>query len=45
MPGGPAETMASAEESAAFADSLNLESLKITIGKWPGNGGLQERAG
>lgn len=32
MLGGPGETMASAEESLAFADSLNLEALKITIG-------------
>jgi len=30
--GGPGETLASAEESLRFADSLNLESLKITIG-------------
>lgn len=32
MLGGPGETLASAEESLAFADSLGLESLKITIG-------------
>ncbi len=32
MLGGPGETPASAEESLAFADSLGLESLKITIG-------------
>jgi radical SAM superfamily enzyme YgiQ (UPF0313 family) len=32
MLGGPGETMASAEESLRFADSLGLESLKITIG-------------
>lgn len=30
--GGPGETMASAEESLCFADSLGLESLKITSG-------------
>ena len=30
--GGPGETMKTAEESLGFADSLGLESLKITIG-------------
>ena len=30
--GGPGETRASVEESLAFADSLNLDSLKLTIG-------------
>jgi radical SAM superfamily enzyme YgiQ (UPF0313 family) len=30
--GAPGETMGSAEESLRFADSLNLEMLKITIG-------------
>jgi hypothetical protein len=30
--GGPGETMESAQESLVFADSLNLDSLKITIG-------------
>ena len=30
--GGPGETRESVEESLAFADSLSLESLKITIG-------------
>jgi radical SAM superfamily enzyme YgiQ (UPF0313 family) len=32
MFGGPGETLDSAEESLRFADSLNLDSLKITIG-------------
>jgi radical SAM superfamily enzyme YgiQ (UPF0313 family) len=32
MFGGPGETLASANESLRFADSLNLDSLKITIG-------------
>ena len=30
--GGPGETKASVEESLAFADSLDLDALKITIG-------------
>ena len=30
--GGPGETKDSVEESLAFADSLNLEALKITVG-------------
>jgi len=30
--GGPGETRQSAEESLAFADSLDLDSLKITVG-------------
>jgi radical SAM superfamily enzyme YgiQ (UPF0313 family) len=30
--GGPGETSESAEESFAFADSLNLEMLKVTVG-------------
>ena len=30
--GGPGETHQSVEESLAFADSLDLESLKITLG-------------
>lgn len=30
--GGPTETKESVEESLSFADSLNLESLKITVG-------------
>jgi radical SAM superfamily enzyme YgiQ (UPF0313 family) len=30
--GGPGETKDSVEESLSFADSLNLESLKITVG-------------
>jgi radical SAM superfamily enzyme YgiQ (UPF0313 family) len=30
--GGPGETKDSVEESLSFADSLNLEALKITIG-------------
>ena len=30
--GGPGETKASVEESLAFADSLNLDALKLTIG-------------
>jgi radical SAM superfamily enzyme YgiQ (UPF0313 family) len=30
--GGPGETMESAEESLAFADSLALEALKVTVG-------------
>jgi radical SAM superfamily enzyme YgiQ (UPF0313 family) len=30
--GGPGETRASVEESLAFADSLNLDALKLTIG-------------
>jgi radical SAM superfamily enzyme YgiQ (UPF0313 family) len=30
--GGPGETRKSAEESLAFADSLNLEALKLTVG-------------
>ncbi len=30
--GGPGETQASAEESLAFADSLHLDTLKITVG-------------
>lgn len=32
MLGGPGETRESAEESLAFADSLNLEALRITVG-------------
>jgi radical SAM superfamily enzyme YgiQ (UPF0313 family) len=30
--GGPKETRASVEESLAFADSLNLDALKLTVG-------------
>jgi radical SAM superfamily enzyme YgiQ (UPF0313 family) len=30
--GGPGETKDSVEESLSFADSLNLEALKITVG-------------
>jgi radical SAM superfamily enzyme YgiQ (UPF0313 family) len=30
--GGPGETKGSVEESLSFADSLNLETLKITVG-------------
>jgi len=30
--GGPGETRASVEESLAFADSLNLDALKLTLG-------------
>jgi histone acetyltransferase (RNA polymerase elongator complex component) len=30
--GGPGETRESAEESLAFADSLNLDALKVTVG-------------
>lgn len=30
--GGPGETKASVEESLSFADSLNLDSLKLTLG-------------
>jgi radical SAM superfamily enzyme YgiQ (UPF0313 family) len=30
--GGPGETMASVEESVAFAHSLQLDSLKVTVG-------------
>jgi radical SAM superfamily enzyme YgiQ (UPF0313 family) len=30
--GGPGETRATVEESLAFADSLNLDALKLTIG-------------
>jgi radical SAM superfamily enzyme YgiQ (UPF0313 family) len=30
--GGPGETKDSVEESLSFADSLNLETLKITVG-------------
>jgi hypothetical protein len=38
--GGPGETRESVEESLAFADSLDLEALKITIGVriYPGTG-------
>jgi radical SAM superfamily enzyme YgiQ (UPF0313 family) len=32
MLGGPGETLDTAEESLRFADSLNLEAMKITIG-------------
>ena len=30
--GGPGETRESVEESLAFADSLNLDALKVTVG-------------
>jgi len=30
--GGPGETRASVEETLAFADSLNLDALKLTLG-------------
>jgi hypothetical protein len=43
--GGPGETRASVEESLAFADSLELDALKLTLGIriYP-NTGLARRA-